>query len=105
MNRQVKRRSIALIYLFSILTFGFYFIYWLVATKRDINSAGGDIPTTWVCLIPFVGIWWSYKYCDNFAKHVKKDTNGILYFLLFTFVGFVAPIIVQGPINEKLARA
>lgn len=103
MDRQIKERNLAVVYLLTFCTFGVYFLYWVVSTKRDINSRGGDIPTTWICLIPFAGIYYWYKYTDSFATHVKKDGNGIMYFLLALFLGIVMPAIVQSELN-KLAQ-
>ncbi|MEM0473555.1 MAG: DUF4234 domain-containing protein, partial [Candidatus Aenigmatarchaeota archaeon] len=44
----MKKRNIFLLYLFGFLTFGIYFIYWMVATKNEINSLGAKIPTAWL---------------------------------------------------------
>jgi len=36
----VKCRSILMVYLLSILTFGIYYLYWAVQTKEEMNSLG-----------------------------------------------------------------
>ena len=100
MQRQIKQRNIFLVYLFSVLSFGLYYVYWMVSTKRDINSLGGEIPTTWINLIPFAGLYWLYKYCDGFATNVKKDNNTILYFALSALLGFVMPAVIQSELNK-----
>ena len=104
MTRTIQERNVALIYVYSFLTFGIYGLYWLVSTKRDINSLGGEIPTTWIVLVPFAGFYHMYKYCEGYATKVKKDDNTIMYFCLAFFVGFVMPAIVQPELNKK-ARA
>lgn len=105
MDRQIKERSVVLVYLFTLVTFGLYYVYWVVSTKRDINSLGGDIPTTWICLIPFGGLYYSYKYCDGFAHHVKKDGSTIMYFLLTLFLGIIMPAIVQSELNKRALKS
>ncbi|MCR4323931.1 MAG: DUF4234 domain-containing protein [Nanoarchaeota archaeon] len=56
-KRVIKRRNIVLIYIFSIITFGIYGIYWIVSTKNDINSLGGEIPTGWLLIIPIANLY------------------------------------------------
>ncbi len=96
----VKYRNIFLVYLYSIITFGIYGIYWQVATKEEINSMGGDIPTAWLLIIPIANLYWEYKYCDAFAKYVKRDNNGILYFIIALLAGIIIPAIVQSALNQ-----
>ena len=100
MNREIKERNVIVVYLLCFLTFGLYALYWSVSTKRDINSLGGDIPTTWICLIPFAGLYYSYKYCEGYAKFVAKDNNTLLYFCLSMFFGIVMPALVQSELNK-----
>lgn len=99
----VKHRNIFLVYLFTIISFGIYGIYWFVSTKNEMNELGASIPTAWLLIIPFVNIYWSYKYCEGFAQVIKKDNNTILWFVLMMLVGFVMPFIIQNELN-KLAQ-
>ncbi len=96
----IKKRSIVLVYFFSIITFGLYFIYWLIATKDEMNSLGADIPTGFLLIIPFANIYWVYKYCEGFATKVKKDNNTILWFLLYIILQIIIPAIVQSELNK-----
>jgi len=100
----IKERNIATLYILIIVTCGIYGIVWYVQTKDEINGLGADIPTGWLLIIPIANIFWSYKYCEGFATHVKKDDNTILWFLLALFVGIIMPAIVQTELN-KLATA
>lgn len=100
MDRAIKHRNIFLVYFFSVITLGAYLIYWSVSTKRDINSLGGEVPTTWINLIPFAGFYWVYKYCQGFAEKVKKDQNTMLYFCLNLLLYPVIPAIVQSQLNK-----
>ena len=94
---EIKNRSPIMVILLSCCTFGLYAIYWLVKTKEEINSMGGEIPTAWLLLIfPY----FYYKYAEAFAKVVKKDEKGIMYFLLLMFLSPVGMFIVQTELNK-----
>ena len=99
----IKKRNIVLVYIFSIITFGIYWIYWAVKTKMEINELGAKIPTAWLLIIPIANIYWLYKYSEGFAQFAKKDNNTVLWFILFLFVGIIMPAIVQIELN-KLAN-
>ncbi|MDA3856389.1 MAG: DUF4234 domain-containing protein [Candidatus Woesearchaeota archaeon] len=100
----VKHRNLIVGAILTVITFGIYIIYWLVSTKNEMNEElGAQIPTAWLLIIPFVGIYWSYKYCEGYAKYAAKDNNTWLYFILWIFVGFVIPPIVQIKLN-KIAK-
>ena len=96
----IQERSLLGIYLLGFITFGLYFLYWEVSTKVEINRLGGDIPTAFLIIIPIANLYWLYRYCEDFAKYVKKDDNAILYFVLFVFLPIIMPIIVQDELNR-----
>lgn len=96
----VKCRSILMVYLLSILTFGIYYLYWAVQTKEEMNSLGANVPTGWLLIIPIANLYWWYKYCDAFAKFVSKDNNGVMYFIIFIILPIIIPAIVQSGLNE-----
>lgn len=100
-----KNRNIVLVYVFGLITFGIYFIYWLVKTKGEMNELGAKIPTAWLLIIPIVNIYWAWKYCEGFATVVKKDNNTVLWFILYLFVGIVIPGIVQNELNKLAPTA
>jgi hypothetical protein len=96
----IKKRNILAVYLFAIITLGIYLIYWLVQTKKEMNSLGASIPTAWLLIIPIANLYWMWKYCEGFAVYVKKDNNTILWFLLYFFVGIIMPAIIQSELNK-----
>lgn len=96
----VKNRNLFIGFLLSVITLGFYILYWFVSTKKEINEQGGQIPTSWLIIIPLVNIYWTYKYCDEFGKIIKKEKSGILYFLLQILFFPAFPIIVQSSLNK-----
>lgn len=96
----IQKRDIVVVYLLTIITFGIYGIYWEVKTKEEINSLGGDIPTAWLLIVPIANIYWLYKYAEAYSKLVKKDNNGVLWFIVFWLVTIIMPAIVQSDLNK-----
>lgn len=99
-EKMIQKRNIVAVYLLSIITLGIYGIYWEVKTKDEINSLGGDIPTAWLIIVPIANIYWLYKYADSFSNKVKKDKNGILWFIVFWMIAIIMPAIVQSELNR-----
>jgi hypothetical protein len=96
----VKERNIALVYLLGFITFGIYAIYWYIKTKDDMNEMGAKVPTGILLFIPLVQLFWLYKYAEAYATVLKKDNNTVLWALLFIFVGFITPFMVQSELNK-----
>lgn len=53
----IKKRNHILVLIFSIVTFGIYHIYWLIKTRKEINSCGASIPNAWLLIIPIVNLY------------------------------------------------
>ncbi|HEV2600816.1 MAG TPA: hypothetical protein VGT41_00825 [Candidatus Babeliales bacterium] len=50
----VKHRNIYVMILLSVITGFLYTIYWVFQTKKEINDRGGNIPTIFLYLIPYI---------------------------------------------------
>lgn len=98
-NREIKHKNIFLVYLFSFITFGIYWLVWTVKSKRDLNALGADIPTSWLLMVPIANFYWLYRYSEGYAK-VSKNGSSVLWFLVFAIFGFVTPFLVQSTIND-----
>ena len=96
----IQKRDVVVVYLLTIITFGIYGIYWEVKTKDEINSLGAQIPTAWLLIVPIANIYWLYKYAEGYSNVVKKDNNGILWFILFWLITIIMPAIVQSELNK-----
>ena len=99
----IKRRNPALVIIFTIVTFGFYGIYWTVKTKSEMTNLGATIPTAWFLIIPIANLYFTYRYAEGFSIYVKKDNNVITWFLLNIFITPLAMILFQIELN-KLAE-
>ncbi len=87
--------------LFFLATFiPFYAIYWLVTSGREMRALGADVPTAWLLLIPFVSIWWLYKYGAAVEHVTNGKTSAILAFLVMWLLGSVGYAIVQDAFNK-----
>ncbi len=101
----MKKRSIGLAILFTIITFGIYGIYWFICLTNDSNeinpenkTASGGLAFLFT-LISFgiYGIYWNYK------LGVKLTGSGVLY-LILSLIGFgwVNYILAQSEINKHI---
>lgn len=101
----MKKRNPIAVALLPFVTFGIYGIYWLVKTKGEMNALGATIPTAWLILIPFVNIWWLWKYSEG-VEHVTGDKlNSVLSFVLLWLLGSIGAAIVQDSFNNNVAVA
>jgi len=98
-----KRSPIAVVLL--SLFVPFYAWYWYVfKTKAEMVRCGANIPTAWIFLIPFAGLYWMWKFAGG-VEHVTqgKQSQAITFILLF-FISPVGQYIVQSAINEAIDR-
>lgn len=106
-ERNMKKRSIGLMILYTIITCGIYEVYWYVvfqiALKKKTGEGFGGGMHFLLSIITF-GIYWIYW---QFAagKRLQKagctSDNSILY-LIFCFVGlaWLNPYLMQSQMNE-----
>lgn len=96
----MKNRSPVAVLLLPFVTFGIYSLYWLVKTKGEMKTLGADIPTAWLLIVPFVNIWWYWKYCQGVEKVTNGKLSGVLSFIGFLLIGFIMSAIVQDSFNN-----
>ena len=85
----MKQRSPIAVFLLGLITFGLYSWYWLVKTKGEMNKLGETIPTAWVWLIPFVSIWWMWKYSEGVEHVTGEKLGGVLTFVILYLLGII----------------
>ncbi len=97
----MKNRSLAAVILLPFVTFGIYTLYWFVSTKGELNAKGANIPTSWLLIVPFVNIYWMYKYYEGAEQVTAGKTNALLLFLLGLFVtNIISSTIAQSAYND-----
>lgn len=107
------KRNIVLSLIFSLVTCGFYGIYWHIKITDEINSIVGDSnATSGVMTVIFTiitcglyGLYWAYgmgKKVD-IMKGNRGGSSGVLYLVLFLFgLGLIDYLIIQDAINDKV---
>jgi uncharacterized protein DUF4234 len=100
----MKQRSVAGVIILSIFTFGIYPIAWHVMTKNEMNEAGADIPTAWMLLIPFVNIYWLWKWCGGIEHITREKMTAPVAFLLHVLLPLIGMAILQDTMNQAVRR-
>ena len=96
----MRNRNIVLVLILSFITFYIYWIYWLVSTKNEMNRMGCQIPTAWLIIIPFVNIWWHWKYAEGVEQVTRGEMSGAVAFLLHLLLGPIGSMILQMSFNK-----
>lgn len=96
----MTKRSPIGVFLFPFITFGIYDLVWLVMTKNEMNRLGDHIPTAWLLIIPFVNIWWFWRYSEGVEKVTGEKINAALAFVLLFALGIIGPAIIQDGFNK-----
>ncbi|MDB5171121.1 MAG: hypothetical protein JWO35_815 [Candidatus Saccharibacteria bacterium] len=100
----MRQRSIVKMILLSLVTFGIYSLYWSISTKNEMNRLGANVPTAWLLIIPFVSIYWLWKYSEAVDQVTSNKVSAPLAFVVEAFLGFVGDLVIQSEFN-KLATA
>lgn len=108
-----QRRSPAMVLVFSVITCGLYFFYWIYQTSdslRPFNRTDSLTPALELLisiLCPPYIIYWYYKYgriifeAQNELGMEYPEDNSILYLILSLIgVGLIGSIIMQASLNK-----
>ncbi len=110
----MENRSPALVIVYTIITCGIYFIYWLYVTSKGLKlylELGDDVNPTMelvlsVICFPYV-IYWFYKYGKLTYEAQKKagiasasDESTLYLVLSLLGLGIVSMAIMQGNLNK-----
>jgi cytochrome bd-type quinol oxidase subunit 2 len=49
-----KYRNIAFVIVLSLITFGIYYLYWLISTQRELKQHGQEVPSVWWMFAPLL---------------------------------------------------
>lgn len=99
----MRNRHPALVIVLGFFTCGIYVIYWLVSTKLEMNQRGADIPTAWLLIVPFVNIYWLWRWSQGVEKITNNGLGAVPAFLLCWFLGFIGAAITQSYFNKVSA--
>lgn len=96
----MKHRNPIAVILLSLITFGIYGLYWEVKTKGEMNARGAAIPTAWLIIIPFVNIWWLWKYSEGVEKVTNGKMSTVIAFVLLFVLGYIGAGVIQDSFNK-----
>ncbi len=96
----MQHRDPIMVILLSIITLGIYSLFWYVTTKNEMNAKGAQIPTAWLIIIPFVNIWWYWKFCEGVELVTNKGMGVAVAFLLLWLLGTIGEAIIQNELNK-----
>ena len=98
--KKIKERNILSMAILTIVTLGFYTLYWIVQTKNEIKDLGADIPSVWLLILPLGNIYFLYKYADGFVRYVKNGENTLSYFFILLLPFLLSVILPIKSISE-----
>jgi hypothetical protein len=98
----MKERSVAGVIILTIFTFGIYALIWHVKTKNEMNQAGAGIPTAWLLLVPFVSIYWIWKWCGGIEYISRERMTAPVAFLVHAFLPLIGMAILQDTMNRAV---
>ncbi len=78
-----KKISFIKFFLLTFSTFGLYLVLWAFDTRRILNRAGGTIPSGYFLFLPFLNLYFWYKYAQAYLLIVKKEQRKGLVFVYF----------------------
>jgi hypothetical protein len=101
----VTKRSVASVIILSIVTIGIYMIVWNVKTKREMVTAGADIPTSWLMIVPIANIYWMWKFAGGVEHVTGGKLSQAVSFLLMVIGNGVIPLLGTAVIQAELNKA
>lgn len=99
----MQKRSVVMVIVLTLITFGIYGIVWFVKTKNEMNSQGANIPTAWLMIVPIVNLYWMWKYSGGVEHVTRGKTSQVMAFILLLVVNqffFIGTAIIQDAFNK-----
>lgn len=96
----MKSRNPLAVLVLSFITFGIYSLYWQVSTKVEMNRLGAKIPTAWLIIIPFVNIYWLWKYSEGVEQITDSKTTAPVAFILEIALNVLGMAVLQIEFNK-----
>ena len=99
----MKNRSVVMVIVLGLITFGIYQLIWLYQTKEEMVTSKrvDSAPSLWWLLVPFVGgLIFLWKYSEIAEKVTNGKYSQIIIMVMFLFIGFIASGILQAAYNE-----
>ncbi|MDD3841386.1 MAG: DUF4234 domain-containing protein [Bacilli bacterium] len=105
-RRIMKRRSIGVMVLLFLITFGIYPIIWIIKFQMELKAKTGDGFGGFAHFLMLIftfgiyGLYWQYAAGKRLAKQGVED-HSILYLILSFFTaGVLNPFLMQNQANK-----
>lgn len=102
----MKQRSIGMMILLSIITFGIYLVYWYIVFQAELKEKTGEgsgvllhVLLSLVTLGIYY-IYWQYAAGKRLAKQGANDLSIIYLVLTFTPASLINPFLMQSQANQ-----
>ncbi len=99
----MTRRDPIVLILLTIVTLGFYGVFWFYWTKNEMKARGADIPTFILYFLPFINWYWLWKWCVGVEKVTDRRMGSGVSFLLIFLLGIIGGAFVQNAFNQNAA--
>lgn len=102
----MKQRSLGMMILLFIFTFGIYPIYWYIMFQVELKKQTGDgfggLGHFLMLIFTFgiYAIYWQYAAGKRLAKQGAEDMSVIYLILTLLILGFLNPFIMQNQANK-----
>ena len=100
----MKKRSVPMVIVLSIVTLGIYTIVWHVRTKNEMVSCCADIPTAWLLIVPIANLYWVWKWCGGIEHITREKMTAPVAFLLHVLIPLIGMAILQDTMNKAVDR-
>jgi len=98
----MNKRSVVMVILLTLITFGIYRLIWYVKTKNEMVRAGADIPTAWLLIVPIANIWWMWKWSGGVEHVTRGKMSQVVAFIVMFLLHVIGMAIVQVSLNRAV---
>jgi len=96
------KRSLILMVVLSVVTFGIYPLFWIISVKSDMEAEGAEVPSSLLLFIPIANLYYLAKWCGGFERLTRGRTSPWVAFLLLVGLGMIGMLILQYEINKTV---
>jgi len=98
----MKERSAVMMIVLTFVTCTIYNLVYAIMSTNEMKELGGDVPHWILIFIPFVNIYFIWKWCAAVQTLSNGAQNGVILFILH-MIGFVfiAQVLAQGSLPAK----
>lgn len=96
---RITYRSPVSVAIWPVFTAGISALVWYFKTNDEMNKLDSKTPTAWLLLVPFVGIWWIWKFSEGIEELTEGKTSKTTAFILLVVLSFIGMAILQNTFN------